>query len=198
MRVLKVLGVLLLLAIAYVAFIVVQIWRMSHVDQYHYADAIVVLGAAQYNGKPSPVLEARLKHALYLYENKISPIIITTGGKAPGDNFTEGGSGATYLEQNGVPSSAILSETKGRDTVESMVNVSGIAQQHGIHTIVMVSDPLHSERLKTIASALGFDQSYTSPDSYLDLHRSQTTKLAELGHEVGAMLYFQFYQRWRL
>lgn len=198
MRVLKALSILVALAIGYVAYLGLTVWQTSHVDEYHSADAIVVLGAAQYNGRPSPVLEARLKHALYLYTNKVAPVIITTGGKQPGDNYTEAGTSASYLEQSGVPSSAILSEYTGIDTLDSMVNVSELASQHGINTIVMVSDPLHSKRLKTIASALGFDAAYTSPDSYLDLHRSQTTKVAELGHEIAALLYFQLYQRWRL
>ena len=198
MRVLKAVGLLVIVVLAYVVFLTVQVWRTSHVDQYNSADAIVVLGAAQYNGKPSPVLEARLEHALYLYRNQVAPVIITTGGKAPGDNYTEAGTSAAWLEQNGVPSDSVLSENTGTDTVQSMVNVSDLADQNAIRTIVMVSDPLHSERLKTIASALGFDSSYTSPDSYLDLHRSQATKITELGHEVAAMLYFQLFQRWRL
>lgn len=198
MRALKVVGLLVALVVAYVAYLVVTVWQSSHVDQYNHADAIVVLGAAQYNGRPSPVLEARLNHALYLYRNHVASVVITTGGKQPGDNFTEAGASAAYLEHNGVPADSILSEDTGTDTVQSMVNVAAIARAHAIDSIVMVSDPLHSKRLDMIASALGFDHTYTSPDSYLDLHRSEATKLAELAHEVGAIIYFQVYQRWTL
>ncbi len=183
-------------AIAYVIYLAVLVWRDSHLDQYHPAGAIVVLGAAQYNGTPSPVLRARLAHALYLYRQELSRVVITTGGKQPGDRYTEAGTGATWLEQNGVPADAILSENTGRNTWQSLTNVAAIARAHGIDTILMVSDPLHSARLKAMASALGFRAAYTSPDSYLDLHRSRLTKLEELVHEVAALAYFQVYERW--
>ena len=198
MRVLKIIGLLILLCLAYVGYLGWSVWSNSHVDQYHGADAIVILGAAQYNGRPSPVLEARLKHALYLYSQDIAPIITTTGGKAPGDNFTEAETEAAYLEQNGVPSDAILSEDTGIDTFQSMRNVRDIAAEHGIDTVIVVSDPLHSKRLKVMASVMGFDAVFTSPDSYLDLHRSRTTKLTEALHEMAALAYFQLYQRWTL
>src|SRR2546421_5930922 len=95
-------ALLALLALMYTAWTAVQVWQSSHVDEEHSADAIVVLGAAQYNGTPSPVLKARLDHALFLYRHHLAPVFIVTGGKQPGDRYTEAESSTRYLETRGV------------------------------------------------------------------------------------------------
>jgi uncharacterized SAM-binding protein YcdF (DUF218 family) len=188
--------VLVALVIGYPALLAFQIWDQSHEDEVRAADAIVVLGAAQYNGRPSPVFKARLDQAAYLYDTDVSDVIIVTGGKQPGDRFTEAQAGETYLvEQRGVPSERILSEDQGRTTLESLRGVRSVAASEGMNSVLLVSDPLHSKRIKTIALDLGFDEVYTSPASYVELNRSRATKARELVHEVGSLLAYQWFNR---
>lgn len=172
------------------------IWEQSHHDELHYADAIVVLGAAQYNGRPSPVFEARLNHAAYLFRQQMSSQIVVTGGKQPGDTFTEAEAGARYLESRGIETE-VISQVGGNTTLESLRALGEAAEKSHIDTLLLVSDPLHSERLKLIAHDLGFSDAWTSPDSYLELHRSRATKLKELAHEVGSVIAYELWERWR-
>ena len=104
---------------------------------------ICVFGAAEYGGRPSPVLRARLDHALSLYEHSIAPIVLTLGGSAPGDTFSEGQVGEAYLMANGVPEKAIIAETASRTTEEQARRVVAIARTNGYRRIVIVSDPAH-------------------------------------------------------
>jgi uncharacterized SAM-binding protein YcdF (DUF218 family) len=194
-RVLKWLLIAVVILAAYPAWLAFTIWRQSHRDELHAADAIVVLGAAQYNGVPSPVFKARLDHAHFLYTNGFSHTVIVTGGKEPGDNFTEAESARRYLESLGIPADRILGRGVGRDTLESLRSVHAIAVKHGIRSLLLVSDPMHGERIKTIASDLGFGPVYASPDSYLDLRRSRLTKAGELLHETGALLVYKLFGR---
>lgn len=195
MRILRWLLVVALLIAAYPAWLAFSIWRQSRHDELHPADAIVVLGAAQYNGVPSPVFKARLNHAEFLFHNGFSHTIIVTGGKAPGDQFTEAEAAKKYLVDHGIPSDRILGQGVGRNTLESLKSVHKIAVKHSIHSALLVSDPLHGERIKTIASDLGFDPVYASPDSYLDLNRSRTTKAGELLHETASLLLYKLLKR---
>ena len=195
MRVLKWLLIAVVILAAYPAWLAFSIWRQSHRDELHPADAIVVLGAAQYNGVPSPVFKARLDHADFLYRNGFSHTIIVTGGREPGDNFTEGESARRYLERQGVPADRILGRGVGRDTLQSLRSVHAVAEKHSIHSVLLVSDPMHGERIKTIASDLGFNPVYASPDSYVDLNRSRLTKAGELLHETGALLLYKLFGR---
>lgn len=195
MRILKWLLVLVLLLAAYPGWLAFTIWRQSHKDELHPADAIVVLGAAQYNGVPSPVFKARLAHAQFLYNNGFSRTVIVTGGKEPGDRFTEAETAKKYLEAHGVPTDRILGENTGQSTLESLKHVRRVAAGRGIHSLLLVSDPLHSERIKAIASDLGFDPVYASPDSYVDLNRSRATKAGELLHETASLLLYKLLKR---
>jgi uncharacterized SAM-binding protein YcdF (DUF218 family) len=156
---------------------------------------IVVLGAAQYNGVPSPVFKARLDHARFLYNNGYSHTVIVTGGKEPGDNFTEAQAARKYLESQGIPADRILGQNVGRNTLQSMKSVHQVAVRHHIKSVLLVSDPLHSERIKTEASDLGFRPVYTSPDSYLELNRSRATKAGELLHETASLLLYKLLKR---
>jgi len=190
----RVVVVVLLGVIAYPLWLGFRVWDQSHDDEVHSADAIVVLGAAQYNGRPSPVFKARLDHAAYLYGEGLADVVILTGGKRSGDRFTEAEAGQIYLVDNtaAVPSDVILSEGEGRTTLESLEAVGEIADRNEIDTALFVSDPLHSERIKRMASDLGFENVYTSPASYVALNRSRGTKLRELVHEVVAILAYEF------
>jgi len=138
----------------------VLIW--SSRDEARPAQAIVVLGAAQYSGKPSPVLRARLDHALDLWNRHLASLLILTGGTGSGDTTSEAAVGRTYARKRGVPDSAILVENEGRTTSESMRAVAGMLEVRGLQTALLVSDPLHMLRLRILARRFGFTP-YTSP-----------------------------------
>jgi uncharacterized SAM-binding protein YcdF (DUF218 family) len=191
----RILYIALAVVIAYPLFLAFRIWQQSRIDEVRRADAIVVLGAAQYDGDPSPVFEARLDQAEYLYSEDLAPRIVVTGGSQEGDRFSESEVGRNYLVSQGVPDGAILSEDEGRTTLESLTNVHDIAADNGIDTVLLVSDPLHSERIKAIATDLGFDEAYASWTSYTRLNRSRGTKLNELVHEVAALAAYEILGR---
>lgn len=161
------------LLVAYFAATLVQVWWVARQDQRHPADAIVVLGAAQYDGTPSPQLAARLDHALILWNEGLAPTIVVTGGKQPGDRFTEAEAGATYLHRLGVPDDAILRETTSQSSWESLAASARFLQERGITAVTLVSDPFHSLRIRLIAEELGFDAhvspTRTSPISGFDV-----------------------------
>ena len=181
--------------VGYPLLVAFQVWQQSHRDEVRGADAIVVLGAAQYDGRPSPVYEARLRQAVYLYEQDLSDVVFTTGGKQPGDRFTEAEAGERFLTDHGIPAEDILGEEAGRTTLESLRNVKEIAVQHGLTTVLLVSDPLHSERIKLIATDLGFEEAYASPASYVELNRSRSTKARELLREVASVIAYRIFDR---
>ena len=138
----------------------VLIW--SSRDEARPANAIVVLGAAQYAGRPSPVLRARLDHALDLWNRHLGKLLILTGGTGTGDTTSEAAVGRTYAIKHGVPDTVILMETEGRTTSESMRAVAGMLEARGLQTAVLVSDPFHMLRLRILARRFGFTP-YTSP-----------------------------------
>jgi uncharacterized SAM-binding protein YcdF (DUF218 family) len=192
---LKIGGLLVLVVVSYPLYVGFQVWSQSHKDENHSADAIVVLGAAQYDGDPSPIFKARLDQAAYLYDEGFSPVVIVTGGKQAGDRFTESEAGANYLVSQGVPDDAILNENQGRTTLESLRGVREMAGERGIDSVLLVSDPMHSERLKRIAIDLDFDEAYTSPASYISLNRSRATKAKELVHEVASIVAYELFDK---
>ena len=138
----------------------VLVW--SSRDEARPAQAIVVLGAAQYAGKPSPVLRARLDHALELWNRHLASLLILTGGTGSGDTTSEAAVGRTYARKHGVPDSAILVENEGRTTSESMRAVAGMLEVRGLQSALLVSDPFHMLRLRILARRFGFTP-YTSP-----------------------------------
>jgi uncharacterized SAM-binding protein YcdF (DUF218 family) len=138
----------------------VLIW--SSRDEARPAQVIVVLGAAQYAGKPSPVLRARLDHALDLWNRRLASLLILTGGTGLGDTTSEAAVGRTYARKRGVPDSAILVESDGRTTSESMRAVAGMLEVRGLQSALLVSDPFHMLRLRILARRFGFTP-YTSP-----------------------------------
>lgn len=149
----------LLVAIAWLS---VRIERESTRDEAQPADVIVVLGAAEYRGRPSPVLKARLDHALELYRRGLAPQVLTTGGAGGDPVFTEGGVGRSYLMSRGVPSEAIIVETEGATTVESTAMAGEIMHRMGLHSAIVVSDGYHIYRVKRMLEFRGLEV-YGSP-----------------------------------
>jgi uncharacterized SAM-binding protein YcdF (DUF218 family) len=154
--------VLGLVVLGYFVVTLVQVWRTARTDRARPAEAIVVLGAAQYDGRPSPVLEARLTHAASLYRRGLAPLIVVTGGRADGDRFTEATASANFLHGLGVPDDVILRETSGRSTWESLVATARFLHERGLRRVVLVSDGYHLARAQGIADDVGLDAS-TSP-----------------------------------
>src|SRR5579862_9405702 len=139
-----------------------EIQRQSHFDEARPADAIIVLGAAEYRGKPSPVLEARLNHALFLYLKQMAPRIITTGGAGGDPVFTEGSVGRAYLSEHGVPPEAIVVEREAGSTAQSVAAVAEIMRRMNLQSAIVVSDGYHIFRVKRMLESSGL-QVYGSP-----------------------------------
>ena len=171
----------------------VMIW--SSRDEARPADAIVVLGAAQYAGRPSPVLRARLDHALDLWRRHLGKILILTGGTGTGDTTSEAAVGRTYAIKREVPDTVILTETQGRTTSESMRAVAGMLEARGLQTALLVSDPFHMLRLRILARLFGFTP-YTSPTqtSPISPNREQRWKYI-FSESIKAPLAFFFERR---
>ena len=152
-------GLLVILAIglAYVAVTFVQVWLASRRDAARSADAIVVLGAAQYDCTPSPVLEERLDHSLDLYRDGVAGRIVVTGGRRSGDRCTEARSSAEYLMAEGVPEADLLREDNGTNSWESLAAASRILRDEGLTQVVLVTDGYHALRVQAIAGELGLD-----------------------------------------
>jgi uncharacterized SAM-binding protein YcdF (DUF218 family) len=158
-----------LLALALGALIVFFVWtgfRIAHegsLHELHKADAIVVFGAAEYAGRPSPVWRARLDHGYDLYEQGLAPVVITTGGAASDPSFSEGGVGHDYLERRGIPERNLIAETQGSDTAQSAVRVGVIMHANGLHSCIAVSDAYHVFRIKRLLEYEGIDPVYVAP-----------------------------------
>ena len=144
------------LVAAYLAGTFLQVWfAAGRDDAPKRAEAIVVLGAAQYNGRPSPVLRARLDHALMLYRAGVAPMIIVTGGRQPGDRTTEASASASYLIAHGVPDARLRREVQGTNTWESLAATARFLRRDGVRDVVLVSNGFHSARLAATAHEVG-------------------------------------------
>lgn len=159
---LAVAAVLLIAGGAYLANLTVRISRQSTIDEAQPADVIVILGAAEYRGRPSPVLKARLDHGLDLYRRKTAPRILTTGGAGGDPDFTESEVGRAYLISHGVPPEAIIIEKVGESTVYTTVAVAEIMHRMGLNSCVVVSDGYHIYRVRKLLDDLGVE-AYGSP-----------------------------------
>lgn len=157
-----VLAVCLLLLAVYTGVMYRRIQRQMWVDEARVSDVIVVMGAAEYAGRPSPVLRARLDHALVLYHRGIAPMMITTGGKGDDPQYSEGGVGRKYLIEHGVPDEAIIAETQSDNTDVSTERVAIIMQKNGMKTCVVVSDGYHLYRAKQMLGRYGL-QAFGAP-----------------------------------
>lgn len=160
--VLKIVLALVGAVVLYFAFTFAQVWMASRRDQARPAQAIVVFGTAQYNGRPSPVLAARLDHAVDLYHRRLAPVIVVTGGNQPGDRYTEASASANYLLQRGVPDQDLLREVSGTTSWQSLAAAANFLADRKISDVLLVSDPFHSYRIRAMAAELGLT-AYTSP-----------------------------------
>ena len=162
-RWLRLLILLLVLAGLLLAITALQVVHTASLQELHPADAIVIFGAAEYSGRPSPVLRARLDHALDLFHRGLAPVIITTGGAAADPIFSEGGVGRDYLMRHGVPERSLIAETQGRDTAESALRVGVIMRANGLHSCVAVSDAYHVFRIRKLLEREGIGPIYVAP-----------------------------------
>lgn len=180
---------LLVAAAAWCGWVYTQIAYFAGMDQATPSDAIVVFGAAEWDGKPSPVFRARLDHALTLYKHGIAPLVITLGGDG-GDAYSEGGVGRNYLMTQGVPETAIIAETQSRNTAESARRVAVIARTNNLQRLVIVSDGTHLFRIHAICAANGLNV-FTSPRPQAVI-ADRPRDFERYAHEVLA------YTLWRL
>ena len=166
------------------------IWWTARQDSRPASDAIVVLGSAQYNGVPSSIFEARLEHAIQLYEDGVAPVIVTVGGKAAGDEFTEAEAGRDYLAQAGVPADGLLAVPEGVDTLESMRAVATVFTDRGWSTAVLVTDPWHAMRAERMAEDAGMDVT-SSPTRQGPVVQTRTTQFRYILRETAAYLLYR-------
>jgi uncharacterized SAM-binding protein YcdF (DUF218 family) len=156
----------MLAAGAVVAFLLVTSIRIVHtasLQEIRPADAIVVFGAAEYAGHPSPVLRARLDQGFELFRRGLAPVLITTGGAGADTKFSEGGVGRDYLMHRGIPERSLIAETQGRDTAESALRVGVIMRANGVHSCVAVSDAYHVFRIRKLLEHEGIGPVYVAP-----------------------------------
>ncbi|WP_314038000.1 YdcF family protein [Dietzia sp. CH92] len=170
-----------------------RVWHVARVDDRTPADAIVVLGAAQYNGVPTPVFQARLEHAALLFDEGVAPQIITVGGSQPGDLYTEAGSGRAYLTRLGVPPEVILAVETGTNTEGSLDAVAQTVRDQGGQSVVLVSDPTHSYRSRMMARDAGLD-AWTSPTRHGPAVWTRENQIMSIIRETGAVLWYQYHR----
>ena len=189
-EIVRVVAAAVLAASALLGYAAYRIGAQGERDERRPADAIVVLGAAQFNGVPSEVFAARLEHAVGLFKDGLAPYLIVTGGKQPGDRTTEAATARAYARAHGVPADRILMEDRGRSTLESLQAVESLMRAHGLRSAVFVSDRTHMLRVLRIATDLGI-QSWSSPTTTsptdLDLGRRGRAMLHEF---AGLVAYF--------
>ena len=191
MRFLRLAALVSAVAVAWLAITAVRVVHTASLEQTQAADAIVVFGAAEYSGRPSPVLRARLDHAYALYQRGIAPVIITTGGAGGDPKFSEGEVGRTYLLGRGVPERNLIAETQGHDTAESAVRVSVIMRANGLHSCVAVSDGYHVFRIRKLLEHEGVGPVYVAPRPDSKPHGTMQRMMAVLREAVS-------YMSWRL
>lgn len=197
-RVIRIIGVFVLIGTAYYAISVFQVWTAGEEDDRSPVDAIVVMGAAQFDGRPSPQLAARLDHVLELWPDGVAPLVVTTGGNQPGDRFTEAESSAAYLVDRGVPADAILQEDAGSTTYESLEAVAMMLEELGLNDVVIVTDPYHALRSRLIAEDVGLNATLSSTRTSVvtgsDL--TQRNLVEGAGIAIGRIIGFERLDAW--
>jgi len=186
-------GAIALFAVAGSAIVV---WRSAHDDdasEVQTADAIVVLGAAQYGGEPSPVFRERLDHALMLFRQGRADRVVVLGSKAAGDQTTEADAGRDYLIGRGVPAAAAIAVPVGRTTFESLAGAARYMKRRGLDSAFLVSDPWHNARIERMASDLGIE-AYASA-TWTSAARTTRTRFAGYARETFAYLYYRIFGR---
>jgi len=186
----RVVAAAVLAAVLLIASTALAIWWTARQDSRPASDAIVVLGSAQYNGVPSSIFEARLEHAIALYEDGVAPVIVTVGGKADGDQFAEAEAGRDYLAGSGIPDEALLAVPEGVDTLESIRAVSAAFAERGWSRTVLVSDPWHAMRAERMAEDAGLD-AVSSPTRQGPAVQTRTTQFRYILRETAAYLLYR-------
>ncbi|HSL10622.1 MAG TPA: YdcF family protein [Actinomycetota bacterium] len=184
-------GLVAAVALAVIAFSAITVWRAAHHDgarDADSADAIVVLGAAQYDGEPSPVFRGRLDHALLLWQQGRADMVITVGSKQPGDRTTEAEAGRTYLVSSGVPLDATVALPVGRTTFESLEAAAGYLEERGRDSAFLVSDPWHNARVTAMADDLGLEGHASA--TWTSGARSEDTRGQGYVRETFAYLFY--------
>ena len=167
-----------------------RVWQVARDDDRQPVDAVIVLGAAQYDGEPSSIFAARLRHAEALYEAGLAPRIVTAGGGRAGDEYTEAEAGRRYLVERGVPADDVVAVEEGSDTLGSLRAVAARASQDGWRSALVVSDPWHSLRARTMARDSGLDV-WTSPTRSGPIVQTRETQLRYIVRETAALLYYR-------
>ncbi|MBP1159368.1 uncharacterized SAM-binding protein YcdF (DUF218 family) [Rhodococcus sp. PvR044] len=167
-----------------------RVWQVARIDDPTKADAIVVLGAAQYSGTPSSVFEARLEQAVKLFNRGVAPTVVTVGGKQEGDVYTEAASGRNYLIGRGVPGDRIIAVEEGSDTLRSVEGVSREMGERGMNSAVLVSDPWHSLRTRTMARDAGLE-AWTAPTRQGPAVFTRESQAHGIARETGALIWYQ-------
>jgi uncharacterized SAM-binding protein YcdF (DUF218 family) len=167
-----------------------RVWQVARGDDRTTADVVLVLGAAQYAGTPSDVLEARLEHAKNLYDEGVAPYIVTTGGNQPGDTYTEASAGVRWLAEHGVPEDHVIAVGQGNDTLGSLRAAASKIHERGWRSAVIVSDPWHSLRARTMAADVGLD-AWTSPTHSGPIVQTRQTQARYILYETAALLYYR-------
>ncbi len=186
----RVIGAAVMASLLLVGATSLAIWWTARHDSRPPSDAIVVLGSAQYNGVPSSIFEARLEHALALYEAGVAPAIVTVGGKAAGDMFTEAEAGRDYLAQAGIPGDALIAVPEGVDTLESMRVVSRAFAERGWSSAVLVTDPWHAMRAERMAADAGIVAA-SSPTRQGPAVQTRMTQFRYILRETAAYLLYR-------
>nr|WP_207223852.1 YdcF family protein [Pseudonocardia sediminis] len=179
-----------LMAVAVVGTTALRVWQVARIDDQQPVDAVVVLGAAQYNGEPSSVLAARLRHAAQLFDDGVAPRIVTVGGSQSGDQFTEAEASRNYLIGRGVPASSVIAVNEGADTLRSVQAVAAKASEQGWESALLVSDPWHSLRARTMARDAGLD-AWTSPTRSGPMVQTREAQFRYIYRETGALLFYE-------
>jgi len=197
-RAIGIVASVVVLVVAYYAISVVQVVRTGARDQRDPVDAIVVMGAAQFDGRPSPQLQARLDHVLVLWPENVAPLVVTTGGNLPGDRFTEAESSANYLIAGGVPEDAILLEDEGSSTYESLEAVAALLAERDLDSIVIVTDPYHAKRSQMIAESFDLQANVSSTTTSVVTGSDLTRRYLEegAGVAVGRIIGMERLDRW--
>ena len=169
-----------------VVYATYRVWAQGERDEARPADAIVVMGAAQYDGRPSPIFAARLDHAIELYQSGLAKWLVVTGGKAEGDRTTEAAAARKYAIAKGVPANFILSEDQSRDTLDSIHGVAAVLHEHGLSNAIFVSDRPHMLRVLRMAGDAGIT-AWGSPTQTSPIEADASGRLDATVHELGAL-----------
>jgi uncharacterized SAM-binding protein YcdF (DUF218 family) len=182
----------LLAAALVVGSTAVRVWQVARQDHRPPSDVIIVLGSAQYDGRPSAVFEARLAHAFQLYEAGVAPVVVTVGGRRPGDRYTEAAVARYWLVAAGVPLDSVVAVERGGDTLQSMRVLGEVFREEGWRSAVVVTDPWHALRSERMARDQGID-AVVSPARSGPAVRTRETQLRYITRETAAYLYYRWF-----